>query len=111
MPDLVLWQWLVLLVGAVLIGYAKTAINGVGSIAVVLFAAVLPARESTGTLLPLLIAADLIAIWVYRRHANWALIVRLMPWIPPSLCCCSSCWRPRSGAAGIGWASPARTPP
>jgi uncharacterized protein len=81
MPDLVVWQWLVLVLGALLIGYAKTAINGVGSIAVVLFAAVLPARESTGTLLPLLIAADLIAIWVYRRHANWGLIARLMPWI------------------------------
>jgi uncharacterized membrane protein YfcA len=81
MPDLALWQWLVLVVAAVLVGYAKTGINGVGSIAVVLFAAVLPARDSTGALLPLLIAADLIAIWVYRRHANWGLIARLMPWI------------------------------
>jgi uncharacterized membrane protein YfcA len=81
MPDLALWQWLVLAVAAVLTGYSKTAVNGVGSIAVVLFAATLPARESTGTLLPLLISADLLAIWVYRRHADWRLIRRLMPWI------------------------------
>jgi uncharacterized membrane protein YfcA len=81
MPDLVLWQWVVLVVGAMLVGYTKTAINGVGSIAVVLFALVLPARESTGTLLPLLISADLVAIWVYRRHADWRLIRRLLPWI------------------------------
>jgi hypothetical protein len=53
----------------------------VASVAIVLFAAVLPARESTGTLLPLLIAGDLTAIWVYRRHADWRLIARLMPWI------------------------------
>ena len=64
-----------------LTGYSKTAVNGVGSIAVVLFAATLPARESTGTLLPLLISADMLAIWVYRRHADWRLIGRLMPWI------------------------------
>lgn len=81
MPDLAPWQWAVLLLGAVLVGYSKTAINGVGAIAVVLFALALPARESTGTLLPLLLAADLTAIWAYRRHANWGLILRLMPWI------------------------------
>src|SRR5580765_469619 len=76
MPDLALWQWLVLAFAAMLTGYSKTAVNGVGSIAVVLFAATLPARESTGTLLPLLISADLLAIWVYRRHADWHLIRR-----------------------------------
>jgi uncharacterized protein len=81
MPHLVLWQWLTLGLAAGLVGYSKTAIGGVGSIAVVLFAAALPARESTGTLLPLLIAGDLTAIWVYRGHANWGLIARLLPWI------------------------------
>jgi uncharacterized membrane protein YfcA len=81
MPHLEVWQWLVLAFAAVLIGYSKTAVTGVASIAVVLFAAVLPARESTGTLLPLLIAGDLTAITVYRRHANWGLIARLFPWI------------------------------
>jgi uncharacterized protein len=81
MPALALWQWFVLAFAAVLIGYSKTAVNGVASIAIVLFAAVLPARESTGTLLPLLIAGDLVAITVYRRHANWGLVVRLLPWI------------------------------
>ena len=42
MPDLAVWQWLVLALGAILIGYSKTAVNGVGSIAVVLFVAVTP---------------------------------------------------------------------
>jgi uncharacterized protein len=81
MPDLALWQWFVLTLASVLVGYSKTAINGVGSIAVVLFALALPAKQSTGTLLPLLIAADVTAIWIYRRHASWGLIGRLMPWI------------------------------
>jgi hypothetical protein len=81
MPHLVLWQWSVLALAALLVGYSKTAIGGVGSIAVILFALALPARSSTGTLLPLLIAGDVTAIWVYRRHANWGLIARLLPWI------------------------------
>lgn len=81
MPDLPLWQWLVLAFAAMLIGYSKTAINGVASLAIVLFASILPARDSTGTVLPLLIVGDLTAIWVYRRHANWGLIARLLPWI------------------------------
>lgn len=79
MPDLVLWRWVVLVVAAMLVGFSKTGINGVGSIAVAMFALVLPARASTGTLLPLLISADLIAIWVYRRHADWRLVRRLLP--------------------------------
>jgi uncharacterized protein len=85
MPQLELWQWLVLGLAAFLVGYSKTAIGGVASVSVVLFAAVLPARQSTGTLLPLLIAGDVTAIWVYRRHADWRLIGRLLPWVVAGL--------------------------
>jgi uncharacterized membrane protein YfcA len=85
MPQLELWQWLVLGLAAFLVGYSKTAITGVASVAVVLFAAVLPARESTGTLLPLLIAGDVTAIWVYRRNADWGLVARLLPWVVAGL--------------------------
>ena len=69
--------WLAL--GALLVGFAKTAIGGVASLSVALFAAVLPARESTGTLLPLLIAGDLFALHAYRAHAEWTTLVRLFP--------------------------------
>ena len=69
--ELTLTVWLWLAVAGVLVGVAKTAINGVGSIAVVIFAAVLPARESTGAILPLLLCGDLIAVTWYRRHADW----------------------------------------
>lgn len=77
--DLMWWEWVALLLASATIGFAKTAIGGAGTLAVVIFAAVLPARESTGVLLPLLIAADLIAIWVYRRDADWATLLRLFP--------------------------------
>jgi uncharacterized membrane protein YfcA len=80
-PDLTWLDWAVLAGAVVAIGFAKTAVSGTGSLAVAGFALVLPARESTGTILPLLILGDLFAIGFYRRHTDWGLIRRLMPWV------------------------------
>lgn len=76
--SLPLWGWLVLAVVALLIGFAKTAINGVAMIAVVLAALVLPTKESTGFALLLLLVGDLVAIWTYRHDVDWRLIGRLV---------------------------------
>ena len=73
------WEWLALGLASATIGFAKTAIGGAGTLAVVIFAFVLPARESTGALLPLLICGDLIAIWIYRRDVDWPTLLRLFP--------------------------------
>jgi uncharacterized membrane protein YfcA len=81
MPDLSLTSWLLLGVSVLLVGFAKTAIGGVAAISIAVFAAVLPARASTGTLLPLLLVGDVLAVLVYRRHANWRLLWRLFPWV------------------------------
>jgi uncharacterized membrane protein YfcA len=83
--ELTLTVWLWLVVAGVLVGVAKTAINGVGSVAVVIFAAVLPARESTGAILPLLLCGDVIAVTWYRRHADWGTLWRLLPGVLPGL--------------------------
>ena len=72
-------DWSFLVVAALLVGFAKTAIGGVGTISVALFAAVLPARESTGALLPLLLLGDVVAVSAYRRHADWPALLRLLP--------------------------------
>jgi uncharacterized membrane protein YfcA len=73
------WIFLALLVAAVSVGFAKTAIGGFGAIAVAIFASVLPARESTGALLPLLLVGDLMAVAAYRAHADWRILLRLLP--------------------------------
>jgi uncharacterized membrane protein YfcA len=83
--ELSLTGWLWLAAAGVLVGVAKTAINGVGAIAVVIFAAVLPARESTGAILPLLICGDVVAVSWYRRHADWRTLWRLLPGVLPGL--------------------------
>lgn len=75
-----LWQWAALLLGAATIGMAKTGIPGVGIFAVALFATVIPVRESTGVVLPLLIVGDCFAVGSYYRHAVWSHLWRLFPW-------------------------------
>jgi len=77
-PDLSLLAWAALALGAVTVGISKTAIPGAG-VAVVLFAAVLPAKPSTAALLLLLILADVFAVVFYRRHADWTVLRRLIP--------------------------------
>lgn len=77
--------WVLLATGAMVVGFAKTAVGSAGALAVVAFAAVLPARESTGALLPLLCVGDLVAVRVYHRHANWRLLARMLPGVLPGL--------------------------
>ncbi|MFT4234884.1 MAG: sulfite exporter TauE/SafE family protein [Microbacterium sp.] len=71
--------WSVLAVGAIVVGLSKTAAPGGGTVAVALFAAVLPAKVSTGALLVLLIVGDAMALLSYRRHADLRIILRLAP--------------------------------
>ena len=79
MDTLTLWQLAALAAASALVGFSKTAVSGANTISLAVFAAVLPARESTGVLLPILIAGDAIAVLVYRRHAHWPTLLRLFP--------------------------------
>lgn len=71
--------WSLLALGALTVGLSKTALPGGGTLAVALFAAALPARTSTATLLVLLIVGDALALLMYRRHADWKTLARLAP--------------------------------
>jgi uncharacterized membrane protein YfcA len=72
-------QWLLCGIAALCTGMSKTGFGGMGSVALVLMALVMPARESTGALLTILIAADVYAVLAFRRHANWRLVLQLLP--------------------------------
>ncbi|MHB9857734.1 sulfite exporter TauE/SafE family protein [Streptomyces sp. YIM S03343] len=73
------WQFAALALAALLVGFSKTAVSGANTISLAIFAAVLPARASTGVLLPLLICGDVLAVATYRRHAHWPTLWRLFP--------------------------------
>jgi hypothetical protein len=80
MPVLSPGAWIFGAVTALLVGFSKSAVPGMAVVFVPLFAEVLPARASTGALLPLLILGDVLAVAFWRRHAVWRHIVRLVPW-------------------------------
>ncbi|MFI9611579.1 sulfite exporter TauE/SafE family protein [Streptomyces sp. NPDC052023] len=73
------WEFAALAFAALLVGFSKTAVSGANTVSLAVFAAVLPARASTGVLLPVLIAGDVLAVLTYRRHAHWPTLWRLFP--------------------------------
>ncbi|MFH9859186.1 sulfite exporter TauE/SafE family protein [Streptomyces sp. NPDC017202] len=73
------WEFAALALAALLVGFSKTAVSGANTVSLAVFAAVLPARASTGVLLPILIAGDVLAVLTYRRHAHWPTLWRLFP--------------------------------
>ncbi|WP_371526014.1 sulfite exporter TauE/SafE family protein [Streptomyces sp. NBC_01283] len=77
--DISIWGFAALAAAAVLVGFSKTAVSGANTVSLAVFAAILPARESTGVLLPILIAGDVLAVLTYRRHAHWPTLWRLFP--------------------------------
>jgi uncharacterized membrane protein YfcA len=64
---------------AFLIGISKTGIPGVGILAIPLTAMILPAKASTGIILPMLIVGDIFAVSYYKKKAIWKYILRLLP--------------------------------
>ena len=74
------WQWVLAGVAALIVGISKSGIGGLGVLAVVIFALIMPAKQATGAVLPLRCFGDLVASATYGRHANWTLVWRLMPW-------------------------------
>ena len=74
------WEWLLAIVAAVIVGFSKAGIGGLGMLAVVIFAQLMPAKQATGMVLPLLCFGDVVATAVYRQHAKWRHIFRLFPW-------------------------------
>jgi uncharacterized protein len=72
-------EWIIVVAGAILIGVAKTGIPGINMVFVPILAIILPARESTGFLLPVLIFGDVFAVIYYKSHAQWRYLAKLIP--------------------------------
>jgi uncharacterized membrane protein YfcA len=72
--------WTALAGAAIAAGISKTGVPGLGILSVPLAALALPAKESTGLLLPLLSAGDVGAVGLNFRGARWGIVLRLLPW-------------------------------
>jgi uncharacterized protein len=72
--------WLIAVVSALIVGVSKTGLVGIGIVGNIFLTLVLPAKVVTGAVLPLLILGDIVAVLLFRRHANWAQLLRIFPW-------------------------------
>ncbi len=72
-------QWTAFALAVFVLGIAKAGVKGFGVLIVVILAFVFGEKASTGILLPLLIAADIMAVIYYNRHTKWIYIKKLMP--------------------------------
>lgn len=79
MPDLSSHAWLLAGLAALCTGLAKSGFGPFGLLTVILMAEVLPPRESTGVVLPLLIAADVMGVLSFHEHSSWKLLRALLP--------------------------------
>lgn len=78
MPDLYFWTVAVLAV--FIVALSKSGLLGsLGMVAVPMLSLVMPAREAAGMLLPLLLVMDAIAIWTYRKDADWRILKIMLP--------------------------------
>lgn len=71
--DIAAWWYYTAVIGAVIImGIAKSGFGGgVGILAVPLIANAMPADQALGVMLPILIVADMFAVYQHRKHKSW----------------------------------------
>lgn len=74
------WQWVLLYLAALFFGFSKTGIPGISILSVGILANLMPAKQATGVVLPMLIFADLFAYAIYRKNLEWRRVGRLLPW-------------------------------
>ena len=72
--------WAVSILAVFIVGLSKSGLVGsMGMVAVPMLALVMPARDATGMMLPVLLAMDAIAVWIYRKDANWHVLRIMLP--------------------------------
>src|SRR6478735_5024616 len=76
-----LFQWVLILIAAFIIGLSKAGLRGIDMMNVTIMAIVFGGKASTGIVLPLLCITDIMAVTYYNRHAQWMHFWRLIPWM------------------------------
>ena len=74
-------NWILVLLAAFIIGLSKAGLKGIDMVNVTIMAIVFGGKASTGVVLPLLCAADIMAVKYYHRHAQWVHFRKLLPWM------------------------------
>lgn len=75
-----LYFWSVAVLAVLIVALSKSGLVGsLGLVGVPLLSLVMPARDAAGMLLPLLLVMDAIAVWTYRKDADWRILRIMLP--------------------------------
>jgi len=75
-----LYFWAVAVLAVFIVALSKSGLVGsLGLVGVPLLSLVMPARDAAGMMLPLLLVMDAIAIWTYRKDADWRILRIMLP--------------------------------
>ena len=77
--DLSAGCWVLAALCGLVVGMSKCGLAGLSSIAIPLMPMIMPAKASTGVMLPVFILGDAMGVAHFNRHANWKLLWRLIP--------------------------------
>ena len=77
--DLALNQYLLIAAAALIVGFTKTSVGGVGILAILLMALAIPGKGSPGVLLPMLLLGDIFAVIYYHRECQWKILFKIFP--------------------------------
>jgi len=78
MPDL--YFWIIAVLAVFIVALSKSGLVGsLGLVAVPMLSLVMPARDAAGMMLPLLLVMDAIAVWTYRKDADWRILKIMLP--------------------------------
>jgi uncharacterized protein len=74
------FEWAIIALTGLAIGLSKTGLGGLGTLFIPIMAHVFGGKASAGIVLPMLVMADVLAVAYYRRHADWPVLFKLLPW-------------------------------
>ncbi len=72
--------WTVAVLAVLIVGLSKSGLLlSLGLVGVPILSLVMPARDAAGMMLPLLLLMDALAIWTYRKDADWHVLRVMLP--------------------------------
>ena len=75
-----LYFWSIAAIAVIIVAFSKAGLLGsLGLVAVPLLTLVMPPRDAAGMMLPLLLVMDAIAVWTYRKDADWRILKIMVP--------------------------------
>lgn len=72
-------NWFLAFLAAFILGMGKAGIKGLGVLIVTLMAILFGGKASTGVLIPLMVVADILAVFYYNINTQWKFLLKILP--------------------------------